>query len=128
MSAVCSITIEKAENCIAVPIEAVQTKDNQKYVVVVKENGETENVDIETGISNDSYVQVKSGLSGGEKVQVIETVTTNSSKKKSNSQGNSDMQRGFGGGDMPSGDMGGGMPSGGPGGQSDGQSSQRHNN
>ena len=54
MSASCEFLLEKAEECIAVPIEAVQTKDNEKYVVVVDESGNTENVTIETGISNDS--------------------------------------------------------------------------
>ena len=75
MSASCSIVLEKAENCIAVPIEAVQTSGDQKYVVVVDDSGNTQNVNIETGISNDSYVQIISGLSGGEKIQMIETST-----------------------------------------------------
>lgn len=78
MSASCTIVLEKAENCIAVPIEAVQTNNNQKYVVVV-ENGNTKNVNIETGISNDSYVQVTSGLNGGEKIQMIQTTTNSNS-------------------------------------------------
>jgi HlyD family secretion protein len=109
MSASCEITLEKAEDCVAIPITAVQTKDNQKYVVVVNSNGETENVNIETGISNDSYVQIISGLSGGETIQSVETVTNNS---KGNNQGGSFGGGQMGGGDMPS-DMGGGqMPSG----------------
>lgn len=125
MSASCTIIIEKAENVIAVPIEAVQTSDNKKYVIVIKDDGITENVDIETGISNDSYVEVKSGLSGGEKIQMISTTTSNSSfgGGNMNMQGGNfpnidfsnmdfsdmnfpDMQQG-GGMQMPS---GGGMP------------------
>lgn len=92
MYASCSITLEKAQNCIAVPINAVQTNNNQKYVVVVDENGNTQNVNIETGISNDSYVQVISGLNGGETIQMMEIVTTNS---KSNFGGreNSNYER-----------------------------------
>ena len=85
MSASCTIVLEKAEECIAVPINAVQVQDNQKYVVVVKDDGTTENVDIETGISNANYVQVISGLEGGEKIQMIETVTTVSGGRNSNS-------------------------------------------
>ena len=72
MSASCTVILEKAENCVAIPIEAVQTRDEQKYVVVVDEQGNTENVNIETGISNDTYVQVTSGLSGGEKIQMLQ--------------------------------------------------------
>lgn len=90
MSASCTIIIEKAENVIAVPIEAVQTSDNKKYVVVVKNDGTTENVNIETGISNDSYVEITSGLSGGEKIQTVSTTTINSS-----GGGKPDMQGGM---------------------------------
>ena len=35
MSSSVSIEIEKAENVIAIPIEAVQTRGNEKYVLVV---------------------------------------------------------------------------------------------
>lgn len=120
MSASCTIVLEKAEDCIAVPIEAVQTSDEQKYVIVSKSDGTTENVNIETGISNDSYVQVLSGLSGGETIQMIQTVNTNSSNsnfgggRMNGQSGNGEMnQRGEG--QMPS-DMeipsdGSGMPS-----------------
>ena len=88
MSATCSIIIEKAEDCVAIPISAVQTNDDQKYVVVVKEDGTTENVNIETGISNDSYVQVTEGLEVGDKIQMVQIVTTNSNKSNSSrSQG-----------------------------------------
>lgn len=120
MSASCTIIIEKAENVIAVPIEAVQTSDNKKYVVVVKDDGTTENVNIETGISNDSYVEITSGLSGGEKIQTVSTTTTNSSGGgKMNMQGSmempdmnfSDKQKGNDGQmQMPSGEN---MPNGG---------------
>ena len=108
MSASCTIVLEKAENTIAVPIEAVQTNNDKKYVVVVKTDGTTENVTIETGISNDSYVQVTSGLSGGETIQMIKQTTTNSSKSKRNSSKNNS----FGGGNMqmPLGNFGGGTP------------------
>lgn len=118
MSASCSIVLEKAEDCIAIPINAVQTNNEQKYVVLVKEDGTTENVNIETGISNDSYVQVTEGLSGGEKIQMVEIVT-NTSNKRSSGQTKGSQSGGMEqmmGGQMPSGDMqmpsGGEMPSG----------------
>lgn len=106
MSASCTVVLEEATNVIAVPVLAVQTKDSQKYVIVVKSDGTTENINIETGISNSSYVQVTSGLSGGEKIQMIETTTksTGSSNKKNSSNGRDSMQ-------MPSGSGGMGGPS-----------------
>ncbi len=101
MSASCEILLEQAEDCIAVPIEAVQTKNDEKYVVVVNEDGSTEDVIIETGISNDSYVQVTSGLEGGEKIQMTEIVSTTDS-----SVNTENMDRGGNlGEEMPSGDM-----------------------
>lgn len=78
MSGSVSITVEKAENVIAVPIEAIQTENDTKYVVVVNGN-ETTNVTVETGISNAAYVEVKSGLDGSETVRMIETTSTTSS-------------------------------------------------
>lgn len=115
MSASSTIVIEKAENCTAIEIEAVQTSGNEKYVVVVKEDGTTENVTIETGISNDTYVQVTSGLEGRETIQMIETVTTNnSSRRNSSGKGQSNSKGSTKGGmqeggqmqfEKPSGDM-----------------------
>lgn len=107
MSASCTIVLEKAENTIAVPIEAVQTNNDKKYVVVVKTDGTTENVTIETGISNDSYVQATSGLSGGETIQMIKQ-TTNTTKSRRNSSKNNSL--GGGNMQMPSGNFGGGTP------------------
>lgn len=84
MSASATVTLEKVENVIAVPIEAVQTKNNEKYVIVKKADGATENVTIETGISNDAYVEIKSGLTGNETIQM--TVETSSKTNGQNSQ------------------------------------------
>ena len=79
MSGSVSITVEKAENVLAVPIEAIQTENDKKYVVVVEDN-ETKNITVETGISNAAYVEIKSGLEGTETVRMIETTTSNSNK------------------------------------------------
>lgn len=73
MSGSVSIEIEKSENVIAVPIEAVQTRGNEKYVLVVGDDNETSEVIITTGISNSAYVEVKSGLNGDETIRMIST-------------------------------------------------------
>jgi len=62
MSASCKITIDKVENVIIVPVAAVQKQGTQKYVVVVNSDGITKNVPVETGLSNGTYVEIKSGL------------------------------------------------------------------
>lgn len=42
----------------------------EKYVIVVNDDGTTSEVEVETGISDDSYVEIVSGLSEGQKVQI----------------------------------------------------------
>lgn len=120
MSASCVINIEELTDVLAVPINGVQINGDRKYVLVV-ENGKTKEVDIETGLSNDEYVEVKSGLNGGETIQVVTTTKQNTirNNNRGNSSGNSDKEM-FGGqkGEMPSGGSempsmpnGGGIPS-----------------
>ena len=107
MSASCTITLEEATDVIAVPIEAVQTKDGQKYVIVVNSDGSTTEVDVETGISDDSYVEITSGLSGGETIQMTSTTTQSTGSSSSSSSKNS--------GGLTSGMSGGMQQGGGPG-------------
>ena len=97
MSASCSILLEKAENVIDVPIEAIQTQDDQKYVIVVKENGQTQNIQVETGISNDSYVQILSDLEENQTIQMVQTTSNvtfglGSSNASSSNNGGFDRQ------------------------------------
>lgn len=80
MSAKCSIILEKAENSIAVAKEAVKEDKNKKYVIVKNQNEQMHEVEIVTGIENDAYIEVKSGLSEGEIVLIEETETTNSQR------------------------------------------------
>ena len=62
MSASCVITIDKAENVIIVPVASVQRQADSNYVVVVNNDGTTQNVPVEIGLSNGTYVEIKSGL------------------------------------------------------------------
>ena len=111
MSATCEIVVEKAENVIAVPIEAIQTSDEGDYVIVVNNDGSTSNVSVETGIQNDAYIEIKSGLTGNETIQMQKTTSDNSSnnfmKSDRSSQGGGEMPSFEGGGQMPQ--MPGGM-------------------
>lgn len=116
MSATCEIIIESAENVVAVPIEAVQTSDDGTYVIVVNSDGSTSNVTVETGISNDAYIEIKSGISENTIVQMSDSSSSESSEGMSFDRGSSNFGGGMqggdfqaGGGEMPSG--GGGMPS-----------------
>ena len=107
MSATCSVILQSVSQAICVPTEAVMTNGNEKYVVVVKDDGTTENVTVTTGISNDAYIQIITGLAVGQTVQM----TTTSSSSSSNAFGGGGQGGGFGGDSMPSGG-GSSMPSG----------------
>lgn len=98
MSANCTVILEKAENVVVVPKEAIQTANNANYVVVVNDYGTTENVTVETGISNDAYTEIKSGLNEGETVEY--TVTTNNSSSNSFRGGGEMRFQNSGGGQM----------------------------
>lgn len=106
MSASCNIILTKAEDVVAVPIEAVQTKDGKKYVVCVKEDDQVENIFIETGISNDSYVEVTSGLTGGETIQMTQTISNTATNGFMNRRSGTDENSGRPTGGMPEGTSG----------------------
>lgn len=77
MQAVCTIIIEKAENVVALPIEAIQKdEENKTYVNLVQDDTETEKAYIKTGISDEYYVEIEEGLSVGDRVQIIKSSTT----------------------------------------------------
>lgn len=93
MSVSCEIVVQELTDVLAVPVDAVKTKDDSKYVVVVKD-GETEEVTVETGVSDGEYVQIVSGLEEGETVQI--TTTTTQSTIRNSSDDSSNSEGGFG--------------------------------
>lgn len=60
---------EQAENAIVIPKYLVKTLSGKNYVQVYKDGVKTE-VDVETGISNATEIQITSGLSEGDEVVV----------------------------------------------------------
>lgn len=76
MSASCTIILEEAENALTIPLEALQTDDEQNnYVTVINDDGTSTKQEVEIGIQNDAYVQIISGLSEENKIKVQETST-----------------------------------------------------
>lgn len=102
MSTEASISIESKEDALYVPVEAVYTSGDEKYVLVPSSADDstqsTSKVTVETGISNDTFVEITSGLAEGDSVQI----------PRVQSSGNS-SQRGMmmPGGDFPGGNFGG---------------------
>ncbi len=115
-----TITVEQTENVLAVPLNAIN-RGNTVYIKGEKTD-ETDKapegyrtVAVETGISDDSFVEIRSGLAEGDIVYVPATVLENQQQMFPGMPGMGGMP----GGRMPSGGMpdgnrsGSGMPGGG---------------
>ena len=105
MTAKCSIILEKAENVIAVAKEAVSTSNGKSYVKLKESNGNIKQTEITTGISNDAYTEVKSGLNEGDIVYIEKSTSSSNGSNFRNRQfqgmnsGNGQGQRSFQDGD-----------------------------
>ncbi len=77
MQATCKVIIEKAENVVALPVEAIQKNENNEEIVdVVQPDGTTKECKIKTGLSDDYYVEITEGLKVGDRVQIVKSSTT----------------------------------------------------
>ena len=117
------IILDSSENALVIPASALM-RGNRVYVKKSSGSGKSgssnvpdgfEAVQVTTGIINDDYVEILSGLSEGDEVYI-------SSDSRSSTQTNQMQMGGMGG---PGGDMGGGAPgglggNGGPGGSNGG--------
>ena len=61
------IVLEKKENILSIPLEAILYRNNKKIVYII-EDGEAIQKTVETGDYNESFIEINSGLIGGEKV------------------------------------------------------------
>lgn len=79
------VEIETAnkDSALAVPLSALKTDKNGTYVIVIKNDGTTENRYVETGIYGDEFVEIINGLSENEKVDVtmVKKATTTTSAR-----------------------------------------------
>ncbi|WP_042357189.1 efflux RND transporter periplasmic adaptor subunit [Bacillus rubiinfantis] len=124
MSTEASILTQTKSNALYVPVDAVHTNNDEKYVLVTATSNEqtttsesnenaAQQVTVKTGIANEEYVEITKGLTEGQTIQLPQL----SSDSSSSSQQSGKMQGMGGMGGM----TGGGMPpSGGNGGSSNG--------
>ena len=71
MSATASIVTDSRDDVLLVPVDAVQTNGSEKYVTVLKNDGTRQNVDVETGLVNNSMAQITNGdISEGDTIVV----------------------------------------------------------
>ena len=113
MTASVDVRIEGVDDALIIPVEALHRTSNGAYVYTTYDE-ETQQyggrVDVITGLSNNNYVQIKSGLNVGDTVYYTEEQTFgNMFGNRGNMGGNiPGGMPDFGGGSRP--DMGGQMP------------------
>lgn len=95
MTAQASIITQMKDNVLLVPSSAVQTQNEQSTVRVMK-NGKVQQVDVETGLSSSTQVEIVSGLSEGDNV-VTSAISSNGTGQQRSSQTQSPFG-GFGAG------------------------------
>ena len=118
MSASATIHVNEAEDAVLIPVDALQEKGDSTFVYTEKDSdgnlsGE---VEVETGISNGSQVEITSGLEEGDTVYYLkaESSDTNSGQNMPGGMEGQGSMPDMNGGEAPS---GGQAPSGGgPGG------------
>jgi HlyD family secretion protein len=115
MSTEASIEVESKQGALYIPVEAVYGSGDEKYVLVPTSSSDssqsTKKVTVETGISNDTSVEITKGLSEGDTVQIPKV----SSNQTSSQDEKAMMKGGFG--DESGGGMSGNpgqAPTGGP--------------
>ncbi|XIH24835.1 hypothetical protein C1N73_26235 (plasmid) [Priestia aryabhattai] len=67
MTANAKIVVSKQQNTLLVPVEAVKTKNGKKVVTVESANG-TKDFPVTTGLNNENYIEIVSGLKEGEEI------------------------------------------------------------
>ncbi len=68
MSVTAKVILESKQVSIAIPIQAVQRKGEEKFVQVLNEKNEVIDKSVETGVSGTQLIEIISGISAGEKV------------------------------------------------------------
>jgi multidrug efflux pump subunit AcrA (membrane-fusion protein) len=87
------------DGVILVPLGAVQTENGQPFVRVMK-NGQMEMVNVETGLSSGTQIEIVSGLSEGD--TVVTNIISSGNTRQQNGQTQSPFSM-FGGGSRGSG-------------------------
>ncbi|MDD5396672.1 MAG: efflux RND transporter periplasmic adaptor subunit [Candidatus Moranbacteria bacterium] len=75
MSSNIDIATAQKDNAVIIPMRAVKTDGNKKFVDVLQADNTTKHVQVTTGLEGDEgMVEITSGLSGSEKVVTFQTV------------------------------------------------------
>ncbi len=81
MTAQVEILVNKLDNVLSVPVQAVVSYDGKDHLAVKKPGGDFEWRDVVLGISNEKHVEIKDGLKSGESV-ILGPVSSMSEEEK----------------------------------------------
>ncbi|MFZ5974676.1 MAG: efflux RND transporter periplasmic adaptor subunit [Bacillota bacterium] len=91
MNATATIVTEESKNVLMVPLSALQSNGSEQYVWVYTgslpsdtSQDPGQKVTVTTGLSNDSYAEVKSGLTSDDQVVVVTVKSTSSDSTSGN--------------------------------------------
>ena len=76
MNATVTIIVDQRTNVLTVPDKAVQTKNRQIVVTVKNADGSTQDATVTTGLSDNTNIEVVSGLTEGQTIEVPGAATT----------------------------------------------------
>ncbi|MFA5169298.1 MAG: efflux RND transporter periplasmic adaptor subunit [Candidatus Paceibacterota bacterium] len=98
MSITANIIVDSVADVLTVPATAVKTMQKSSYVQVMNAEGVIERKTVETGLTDDTTIEIKSGLSEGDKVITSTSSSTKTTTTTKTNTTNSDTQQGPGGG------------------------------
>ncbi len=75
MTANLSVAVDRRDNVLLLPTRAVKSQGTQKIVTVLYK-GQNIQVPVQTGLSNDTSIEIVSGLKDGDEVLLNQTTTT----------------------------------------------------
>ena len=87
MTARVDIHVAEKNNVLMIPLAALKTSSSKQYVVLVKPDGTTENVNVKVGIYSDDKVEILEGLNEGDRLAVSYNKKTNNSNNLSHPGG-----------------------------------------
>ncbi len=118
MTAAATINVSESDNAVLIPLDALQEEGGKSFVYTSTDSdgnlsGKTE---VETGLSNETQVEITSGLADGDTVYYETTSTSSGSDGEMSIMMGDDSAVGGDMGGGPGGDSNGGDMGGGPGG------------
>lgn len=88
------ILIGEVDNTLKVPVESVKFEKGNKNLVYVLENGIAKEKSVEIGLQSDTYMEIKKGITKGEKVILNPSTSIKDGTKAKESVGGEDNVKG----------------------------------